>query len=341
MQGKSVSPLTFSGNPQFSRWYQQFHSAIRGVSMALMKSQSPSATVTRISIAPTPFISGIARFGSVPAARSWPASSSDAVRTPSLSASIAGKSGGRRPPAASAAASAPSVSASERPAAAGRPPGVDLQARGRMGVAGDGALRLGPAQHRRGPRGPAFGCGPVRARVGLIAQVQQADMPSAWDPNPLTSTSYLRTVNGSLTRVGVRLEEPALIVVARSPGQDAADVQALALDLEEHVLGPDALGRGGVVGAARGVDVVIAAVEAVGARVDPALQPDLDRRLAPRRDFDLPADQAIFGPSAIGHGHLARGECIPRSRSGWPPTCSSRDRSIAATAAWCCCPRAN
>ena len=95
MQGKSVSPLTLSGNPQFRRWYQQFHSAIRGVSMALMKSQTPWGTDTTISMAPTPFISGIARFGSVSAARSWAASSSARVRTPSRSASIAAKSLGQ------------------------------------------------------------------------------------------------------------------------------------------------------------------------------------------------------------------------------------------------------
>ena len=43
---------------------------------APMKSQTPSATATGISIAPTASISGIAKLGSVSAARSWPASSS-------------------------------------------------------------------------------------------------------------------------------------------------------------------------------------------------------------------------------------------------------------------------
>jgi hypothetical protein len=49
MQGKSVSPLAFSGKPQFMMWYQQFHSGTRSVSMALMKSQSFCETVTQIS----------------------------------------------------------------------------------------------------------------------------------------------------------------------------------------------------------------------------------------------------------------------------------------------------
>src|ERR1051325_5648572 len=63
MHGKSVSPLTLSGKPQFMMWYQQFHSATRSVSMALMKSHRPCAVVTQISWAPMPFISGMARFG--------------------------------------------------------------------------------------------------------------------------------------------------------------------------------------------------------------------------------------------------------------------------------------
>ena len=95
--------------------------------------------------------------------------------------------------------------------------------------------------------------------------------------------SYLSTVNGSLSLCGGRLEELPLEVVARAPGQVAADVQPFALDVQEHVVGEDALGRVRVVGAAGGVDVVVAAVEAVVHRVDPALELDGDRRLALRR----------------------------------------------------------
>ena len=58
-----------------------------------------------------------------------------------------------------------------------------------------------------------------------------------------TSTSYLSTVNGSLSLCGVGLEELALVVVARPPRQAAADVQPLALDVQEHVLGQHAFGR--------------------------------------------------------------------------------------------------
>ena len=55
---------TFSGKPQFMMWYQQFHSGVRCVSIALMKSHTPIAVVTQISWAPMPSISGMMRFGS-------------------------------------------------------------------------------------------------------------------------------------------------------------------------------------------------------------------------------------------------------------------------------------
>src|SRR4051812_43067230 len=61
---------------------------MRGVSMALMKSHAPIAALTQISIAPTPFISGTAKFGNSSAARSWAAASSDDVNCPSPPASI-------------------------------------------------------------------------------------------------------------------------------------------------------------------------------------------------------------------------------------------------------------
>ena len=267
-----------------------FHSAIRGVSMALMKSQTPWGTVTKISIAPTPFISGIARFGSVSAARSWAASSSARVSTPSpvgvgrrevVGQEAPARLGGRE--------RAVRVAVERGEQAPGGGLRVDLQARGRVGVAGDRPLGLGPAQHRRRPGRPALRRGPVRARVGLVAEVQQADVPERLRAEAADLDVVLEHGQRLAQAVGPRAEEPALEVVARAPGQDAADVQPLALDLEEHVLRLDALGRVGVVGTAGGVDVVVAAEEAVGRRVDPALEPDVERRLAPLGDGQLPA----------------------------------------------------
>ena len=74
-----------------------FHSRMRAVSIALMKSHTPCAAVTQISCAPTPFISGMAKFGSRSAARSWLAFSSASPRTPSRSASISANGSGSRP----------------------------------------------------------------------------------------------------------------------------------------------------------------------------------------------------------------------------------------------------
>jgi len=54
------------------------------------------------------------------------------------------------------------------------------------------------------------------------------------------------------------------------------------------------------------VDVVVAAVEAVGHRVDPADQLDLDPRLALGGDDHLAFDLPVLGAAAKDHGELAR-----------------------------------
>ena len=58
-------------------------------------------------------------------------------------------------------------------------------------------------------------------------------------------------------------EELALMIEAGPPRQHAADVEPFSLDLAEHVGRIHALGWRRVVGTARGVDVVIAAVVTV------------------------------------------------------------------------------
>ena len=63
--------------------------------------------------------------------------------------------------------------------------------------------------------------------------------------------------------VGRRCEELPLMIESGSPRQHAADVEPLSLDLAKHVGRVHSLRRRGVVGTTRGVDVVIAAVEAV------------------------------------------------------------------------------
>ena len=54
----------------------------------------------------------------------------------------------------------------------------------RMGVARHRPLRLRPAKHRCGPGRPAFRRGPLRAGIGLVAEVQEADVPERLRAEP-------------------------------------------------------------------------------------------------------------------------------------------------------------
>jgi len=106
--------------------------------------------------------------------------------------------------------------------------------------------------------------------------------------------------------VRVRFEELALEVVARAPGQIAADVKGLPLDMEKHVLRENAFGRVGIMSAACGVDMMISAVEAVVLRFDPALQLDADHRLPFVGNLDPLFDHAILRTATVGHRQFAR-----------------------------------
>ena len=156
--------------------------------------------------------------------------------------------------------------------------GLDLQAAGGVSVASHAPLRLGPAHHRGRPGRPALRRRPAGAGVGLVPQVQQADVPERLRAEPADFQVVLQDRPGLAHLVRPGREELPLEGEARSPGEHAAHVQPLAFDLEKHVLRPDALGRGGVVGAAGGVDVVVAAEKAVGGRIDPTFQIDRDLR---------------------------------------------------------------
>ncbi len=84
--------------------------------------------------------------------------------------------------------------------------------------------------------------------------------------------SYFIAVRGFAARVHVRREELLLMIEARTPRQHAADVQSFAFDLPEHVGRIDSLGGRRIVRATSGVDVMVAAEEAMRDRVDPALE---------------------------------------------------------------------
>ena len=76
---------------------------------------------------------------------------------------------------------------------------------------------------------------------------------------------------------GKRVKVVALKIEARSPGEDAADVEALAFDLSEHVDWSHALGRAFVVRTAGSVNVMVARVESEVRRSDPSLEVERER----------------------------------------------------------------
>lgn len=108
--------------------------------------------------------------------------------------------------------------------------------------------------------------------------------------------------------VGRWSKELPLMQITRPPREHAADVQAFPFHLQEHVLGPHAFGGARVVGAARRVDVVVAAEETIGLRIDPAGKFDIEAGRSRGGDVHLALDHAVLGPAAGLQGKLARRE---------------------------------
>lgn len=138
-----------------------FHSATRDVSIALMKSQTPAAVLTQISMAPTLFISGTARLGSRSATRAWDSISSASISAPSRSDGVKflgqqafGRFGDDQQRILVC------VEFTEQPP--GRVLRMNLQTTRRMGVACVTTLLLGPPHDRCGPLRPAFVLRPLR-----------------------------------------------------------------------------------------------------------------------------------------------------------------------------------
>src|ERR1019366_6149622 len=163
-------------------------------------------------------------------------------------------------------------------------------------VARISALVLRPAHQRLGPRRPAFRHGPIGAGVSLIVQIQETNVAQLLRAEAADFDVVLEHREWLADLVGVRLKELALEVKAWPPRQVAADIEPLALDVQEHILREDSLRRICVVGTAGRVNVMIAAVEAVVPWVDPTLQLDRNRGLAFFGNLDLLFDQAILRP---------------------------------------------
>ena len=122
--------------------------------------------------------------------------------------------------------------------------------------------------------------------------------------------AHLHVVAQQRVRLAERMRGTAkewpLMLEAVTPGEHAADVQAFALHLGKHVRGLHANGGGGVVRAAGGMNVMIAAVIAEVRRIDPALKPHRELRFLCRRNGHLSPQGAVFRAAGSLHREPAR-----------------------------------
>src|SRR5438552_14451065 len=98
------------------------------------------------------------------------------------------------------------------------------------------SLLLGPAHGGRCPGRPPFQLAALRAGIGLVLQVQQADMAERLRAETADLDIVFEHSERFAELVGGRFEELALEFIARPPGEIAADVQALALYMQKHIL---------------------------------------------------------------------------------------------------------
>src|SRR5262245_8851158 len=177
-----------------------------------------------------------------------------------------------------------------------------------MGVAGNGSLQSGPSKNGQCPGWPAFIT--VRARIDLILQVQEAQVSERLRSETTDLDVVLHDRQRFAPLVGRWCKELLLMIEPWPPRQHAADVQTLTLDLTEHDRGILALGRKRVVCAAGSVNVVVTAEEAMGRRVDPPLEMNLDLGLLrwhrARGNRHLPLQPSILRSAAIEHREAAR-----------------------------------
>ena len=106
-------------------------------------------------------------------------------------------------------------------------------------------------------------------------------------------------------RIGIWFEKLPLMLKARPPCENAADIQPFAFHMRKHVRRIDSDGWKLIVGAARCVNVMIARIKAEGLRIDPPLQIEFQlRRLI--GDFDRPRLNLILRPATRLNGEFSR-----------------------------------
>src|SRR5262245_45005914 len=97
------------------------------------------------------------------------------------------------------------------------------------------------------------------------------------------------------------LEELLLVVPAGTPGEYAADIEVFADDVPHHIGRSDAFSGGFVVGAAGGVDVVIAGNPAEVGELDPALHAERFARFGCGGNSDGLLEIEVFGAAVVGN----------------------------------------
>src|SRR5215831_1892906 len=167
----------------------------------------------------------------------------------------------------------------------------------------DRALRLGPAEDRQVPRGPVLDL--LCPRIILLFEVQQHDMAGVAGGETGDFEIVMHQLVGLRERMILPGEELLLIVVIRPPREDRREVEMLAEDLPDHVLGFDTFGWVRVVRAYRGMNVVIARIPAVFRRIDPAVE--LEREFVGPVSLvgEFTRMRQVFGTARVLHGVVA------------------------------------
>ena len=179
------------------------------------------------------------------------------------------------------------------------------QPAGRMGRAANSALPLRPAE-RVEPEGR-----PVLHRIpaggNLLGEPEEIQVAGGMRPEARHLDVVAEEVRGPADVVGLPREKPFLEIEARAPREAAADLQILPHAVAQHVGRHHPLGGALVMGAAGGVDVVIARPIAAPRRVNPA--PDGIAQLGgPIPDDERLILRNALGPARAAHRVAARRE---------------------------------
>ena len=145
-----------------------------------------------------------------------------------------------------------------------------------MSIANDAPLRFGPAHHGSGPRGPALVFGSVGSRIGLILQIQQANVSHRLGTKAADLQIVFEQGEGVVPSQWFSRKKAPLKIKARSPGKHTAHVEPFSPDLKIHVRWLDTLSRRGVVSAPGSVNVMISRIKTVIRGLDPPMQGDIE-----------------------------------------------------------------